>query len=387
MIPIFEVIYLNIKAFIESNKETAFRMLRELCAIPAPSGFEEKRAEYCRSFLENIGAKGVYIDGALNVNFPLNCEGSDEITAICAHTDTVFPDMEPLPYREDDEKIYSPGVADDTESVVVLLLTVKFFLENGIVPEKGILFSCNSSEEGLGNLKGTRELFRAYEGRIKTFITYDNHINCIANRCVGSHRYRVEVKTEGGHSFSAFGKENAIANLSDIISEIYKLRVPEKDGAKTTYNVGIIEGGTSVNTIAQSASMLCEYRSDDKACLAIMEKAFSDIFRQAEEKENVEVIVTRVGDRPCSAVDAALISEIEEKLVPIIEEEAGEKVTFNSLSTDCNIPLSLGVPALCIGTNRHGGAHTREEWLLKASLAPGLAISIKTALKLSEVEL
>lgn len=362
-------------------------MIRELCAIPAPSGFEEKRAEYCRAFLESIGAKGVYIDDALNVNFPLNCEGSNEITAICAHTDTVFPDREPLPYWEDDEKIYSPGVADDTASVVVLLLTVKFFLENSIVPEKGILFSCNSSEEGLGNLKGTRELFRTYEGRIKTFITYDSNLNSISNRCVGSHRYHVEIKTEGGHSFGAFGKKNAIACLADIVSEIYKLRVPEKDGAKTTYNVGAIEGGTSVNTIAQSASMLCEYRSDDKSCLAIMEKAFQDIFRSANEQEKVEVLVTRVGDRPCSAIDASLISALEEKLVPIIEEEIGEKVAFKSSSTDCNIPLSLGVPALCIGTNCHGGVHTREEWLLKSSLMPGLRISIKAAMKLAEVEI
>ena len=361
-------------------------MLRELCVIPAPSGFEKERAAYCQCFLKGIGAKGVYIDDARNVNFPLNCEGSDEITVICAHTDTVFPDREPLPYREDEEKIYCPGVADDTESVVVLLLTAKFFLENGIVPEKGILFSLNSSEEGLGNLKGTRELFRAYKGRIKSFITYDNALNAIANRCVGSHRYLVEVKTEGGHSFGAFGKENAIACLADIVSAIYKLRVPEKANSKTTYNVGIIEGGTSVNTIAQSASVLCEYRSDDKACLSIMEKAFWDIFHTAGNRENVEVTVTRVGDRPCSDIAPGLISALSEKLIPIIEEEAGEKVKFNSLSTDCNIPLSLGVPALCIGTSRHGSVHTREEWLEKASVIPGLRISIRSALKLAEVE-
>ncbi len=376
---------MRIEKFIEENKEAVYGIIKELCAIPAPSHFEHERAAYCKKWLEANGANGVYIDDAQNVIFPLGCEGSEDITVICAHTDTVFPDREPMPYHDDGEKIYSPGVADDTASVAVLLLTVKYFLENHIVPKKGILFCCNASEEGLGNLKGTKTLFASFAGRIGKFITYDSSLNCITNRCVGSHRYQVEVLTEGGHSFSKFGNANAIACLSRIISDIYAIKVPEKEGAKTTYNVGTIMGGTSINTIAQSASMLCEYRSNDKDCLRVMQEKFEAIF-EAARSEKVQVNVQRVGDRPCSDIDFALISALEEIVVPIIKEVTGEAVTFNSASTDCNVPLSQGIPALCIGVNNHGGAHTREEWLDKASVLPGLMISIKSCMQFAEVE-
>ena len=132
----------------------------------------------------------------------------------------------------------------------------KFFLENNICPKNGIMFVCNSCEEGLGNLKGTRQLFKDYEGKISKFITFDSSLNNLYNRCVGSHRYEVTVETEGGHSFNAFGNDNAIEKLSEIVSEIYKIEIPLKEGAKTTYNVGTISGGTSINTIAQSATIM-----------------------------------------------------------------------------------------------------------------------------------
>ena len=203
----------------------------------------------------------------LNVIFPLNCDSSDEITVFVAHTDTVFPDTESMPYFDDGEKVHCPGVADDTASVVVLLMTAKYFVENKIVPPKGVMFVCNSCEEGLGNLKGTRQLFNDYKDRIGRFISFDSNLNVVADRCVGSHRYEVEVLTEGGHSYGAFGNNNAIEKLSSLITEIYKTEVPQKPGTRTTYNVGTISGGTSINTIAQNAKMLCEYRSDDRECL------------------------------------------------------------------------------------------------------------------------
>ncbi|MBQ6938126.1 MAG: M20/M25/M40 family metallo-hydrolase [Clostridia bacterium] len=369
------------KEYIKNNTQMMLETLKELCHIPAPSHFEHKRAQYCKNWLENIGAKGVYIDEALNTVFPLNCEGSNEITVFAAHTDTVFPDMEPMEYFDDGEKIHCPGASDDTASVTVLLLMAKYFIEKNILPEKGIMFVCNSCEEGLGNLKGTRQLFKDYEGRIKQFVTFDSMLNKVADHCVGSHRYEVEVSTEGGHSWGAFGNNNAIAKLSAIIGEIYKTEVPQKEGARTTYNVGTIEGGTSVNTIAQSAKMLCEYRSDDKECLDIMQKKFEEIFENARE-EKVQVKVTKVGDRPCASIEKEKIDALKNIAVPIIEDVIGEKVSFGSSSTDCNIPLSLGVAALCIGTNNHAGIHTREEWVEKKSLIPGLEIAIKMGLEL-----
>ena len=258
------------KSFIEENIEGVYKTIKELCAIPAPSHFEGDRAEYCKAWLEGVGAKGVYIDEALNVVYPVNCEGSNDITVFVAHTDTVFPDTEPMPYVDDGNRLISPGVGDDTTNLTLLLYAVKYFIQNGIDAPSGVLFVCNSCEEGLGNLKGTRQIFADYEGRIARFVSFDSGLSSIADRCVGSHRYEVEVRTEGGHSYGAFGKTNAIAELARIINDIYSIEVPKIENSKTTYNVGIVGGGTSVNTIAQSASMLCEYRSDNEECLAIM---------------------------------------------------------------------------------------------------------------------
>ena len=366
----------EIKSYISKNTQQMFDILKELSAIPAPSGFEEKRAEYCKNCFESIGAEGVYIDDALNVVFPLNCEGSDEITVFAAHTDTVFPDTEAMPYFDDGEKIYCPGVADNTASIAVLMMMAKFFVEKKLQPEKGFIFLCNSCEEGLGNLKGTRQLFKDHKGRIARFISFDSQIDTVNDRCVGSHRYEVEVLTEGGHSFGNFGNCNAIAKLSEIVTEIYKIKVPEKGDSRTTYNVGEISGGTSVNTIAQNAKMLCEYRSDNAECLEVMRRKFEDIF-EAVASEDATVNVKLVGDRPCGNTEKSKTEALKQAAVPLIEEIIGQKVSITSSSTDCNIPLSLGIPALCVGVSKHAGIHTREEWLDKASLTTGLEIALR----------
>lgn len=372
-----------ISQYAQSHYEEALQIIRELCAIPAPSHFEQERAAWCKNWLDENCGEGAYIDEALNVIFPINCEGKDNLTVVVAHTDTVFPDRDPMPFQEDGEKMYAPGVGDDTASVAVLLLTAKFFAEHKIVPERGILLVCNSCEEGLGDLKGTKQLFRDFAGRIGRFISFDSNLDVIADRCVGSHRYEVEVLTEGGHSFGAFGRENAIAELAKIACEIYKLEVPKKEGARTTYNVGTVEGGTSVNTIAQNAKMLCEYRSDDVECMHFMQKEFQRIFQEIQN-EKVQVNVKMVGDRPCMNIDPEEVEKLKGIAIPIIEDVIGKPVRCVSSSTDCNVPLSIGVPALCVGTNIHVGSHTREEWLDKASLIPGLEIGIKVAMAMGE---
>lgn len=367
------------KNFVKDNQELLFTTLKELCAIPAPSHFEHERAAYCKKWLENIGAKGVYIDDALNVIFPINCENSDKITVIVAHTDTVFPDREPMPYIDDGVLIKSPGVGDDTACLVIMMLVAKYFIENNIKPDNGIMFVCNSCEEGLGNLKGTKQLFKDYAGKIAQFISFDGDLPDIADLCVGSHRYEVEVLTEGGHSYGAFGNKNAIAELSKLVNEIYSIEVPKIGNSKTTYNVGIISGGTSVNTIAQSAKMMCEYRSDNEDCLAVMKSHFERIFDDAK-KRGITLNIELIGDRPCMGkVDLSKIAQLTQICSKIIEETANIKTHTHSSSTDCNIPLSLAIPALCVGTYIGGGAHTREEWVEKASLPIGLEVGIKIA--------
>lgn len=373
------------KKYVKDNEAEIYALLKEMCAIPAPSGKEDARARYCADKLMAWGAEGVYIDSAKNVICPYGNTADGGLVVLAAHTDTVFPDMEPMPYKEENGKIFCPGVGDDTASAVVLMETVKYFLQNKIQTEKGILFVLNSSEEGLGNLAGTKQLFKDFEGRIEAFISLDSLLGTVHHDCVGSHRYRVTVRTEGGHSFCNFGNRSAIAALAEIISEIYKIVPPAENGYKTTYNVGTIEGGTSVNTIAQEASMLCEYRADRREDMAVMEEKYNKIF--AEAAQNADISVTRVGDRPCAAIDP----EKQAALVEMCRETAkkyapGGIVNLESASTDCNIPLSLGIPAVAVGVFEGGGAHTREEWIDRESLKKGMEYALELCEKLSGVQ-
>lgn len=373
------------KEFAKNHEEIQLNIIRDLCHIPAPSYGERRRAEYCKAYFESIGAEDVYIDEVNNAIFPLNCEGSREITVFAAHTDTVFPDTEFYPeFREDEDRIYCPGVSDDTASVAALMLTAKYFLDNKISPKDGILFVCNSCEEGLGNLVGTKQLFKEYEGRIKQFITIDASIGGVVDMAVGSHRYEVTAETEGGHSFSKFGKKNAIAALADVISEIYKIKVPEREKSITTYNVGLIEGGTSINTIAQKASMLCEYRSNNRECLEIMKGEFERIFAAANTDET-KLTVKLLGDRPCKGdVDPVAEAKLVDAYRQAVREVVDQDIRLEMGSTDANIPMSLGIPAIDVGSRNAYGVHRREEYVEKNSLVPGLEIIIRTAVEVTK---
>lgn len=374
----------GLNAFVERNREELYRVHRELCVIPAPSHHEDARAEYCKAYLESVGASGVYIDDAKNVVFPYHCEGSDRITVFSAHTDIVFPAETPLNFTDDGEILRCPGVGDDTACLSVLLLSVKYLLEQKYVPDGGILFVCNSCEEGLGNLKGTRQIFRDYAGRIRQFVAVDAELDEIFDRCVGSHRYEVTVSVEGGHSFSDFGRPNAIAEASKIITAIYSLTVPKAGESKTTYNVGTITGGTTVNSIAQHATFLCEYRSDNVRCIREMEQKFRAIFASAVT-DGVSVNVVQVGERPCEdGVDRTKITEMTARASEILTRVVGKPIRTLCASTDCNIPLSLGVPAICVGAMISGGTHTTEEWLDKKSMLKGFLALPQIIVRLTE---
>ena len=361
----------EMEQYVLSTKEDVKQLLREMTVIPAPSHHEEKRVEYVKAWMEREGWEGVYVDEALNVIYPVNVTEDNDLYVFMAHTDVVFPDTTPLPFSEDEKYFYGPGVGDDTGRLAVLLYAAKYFKDNGISPKSGILIVANSCEEGLGNLKGSRKIIDTFGKRVKGLITIDGGLTNVVTKAVGSHRYRVTVRTEGGHSYGAFGNRNAIAYLASMISTLYDVKVPSKEGTKTTYNVGSIEGGTSVNTIAQEASMLYEYRSDDIECLALMEKMFKSVI-EAYSNMGIEVEVELLGERPCGQEMGA---EYEEFIAPVMEagrDILGVEFGRKSGSTDCNYPLSKGIPAICIGGCNSFGAHTREEYLEIESLVPGL---------------
>ena len=360
--------------YIDAHSEEAYNLLIELAQIPAPSHNEKKRAEFCKHWLETQGAKSVYIDDALNVIYPIGCTETNPINVFMAHSDVVFPDTAPLPLTVENGRIYCPGVGDDTANIVALLMAAKYITETGSVPKgKGILLVVNSCEEGLGNLKGSRKIVDDFGDRIEEFISFDGGYKGVVTRAVGSKRYKIEINTEGGHSYSMFGNRNAIAYMASLIDTLYTIKVPPM--GKTTYNVGTISGGTSVNTIAQHAEMLYEFRSDEAESLAIMKKHF-DAAIEFYRAKGIEVIVTQVGDRPCSEnVDSEREETLAQRAKDAVKRHFDHDAGYTASSTDCNIPLSRGIPAICVGCVDGKGAHTREEYVEILSLKPGLKLA------------
>ena len=357
--------------YLRRSQDELKALIRDLCAIPAPSHQEDARAAYVRDWLKQAGGCPE-IDEAKNVICPLGDDKEGDVVVFMAHTDTVFPDLAPMPFREEGGKYFCPGVCDDTANLAALLLCARYFLQNHLQTQPNLIFVANSCEEGLGNLKGCRAVAARYGDRLRALITLDGvQLNAVVSRAVGSHRYRVVVKTEGGHSFNAFGNRNAIRYLASMIDTLYAVKPPQDGDSKTTYNVGLISGGTSVNTIAQEAEMLYEYRSDSKACLAEMEGLFFKVV-ETYRAMGVTVEVERIGERPCAGdVDPTAYQALMERVTSAIQAVLGQAPVFRAGSTDCNIPLSLGIPAVCVSACAGAKCHTREEELELDSLLPG----------------
>ena len=359
--------------YVDAHKQEAYDLLLTLAQIPAPSHNEEKRAEFCKKWLEDQGAKGVYIDEALNVVYPIGCTDTNSVVVFMAHIDVVFPDTTPLPLRVEDGKIFCPGIGDDSANVAALMSVAKYIAQKNLTPkDMGVVIVLNSCEEGLGNLKGSKQIMATYGNRVKEFVSFDGGARGMCVGAVGSKRYEVEVLTEGGHSYSAFGNRNAIAYLASLISSLYDIKVPNR--GKTTYNVGMISGGTSVNTIAQKASMLYEFRSNDFEDLAEMEQHFNSAIEYYRSK-GITINVNLVGDRPCAQpIDPEKHQVLINRALAAVKEHYDIDAHCGFGSTDCNTPLSMGIPSLTIGGYIGAKAHTREEYLEIDSLHPGLKV-------------
>ena len=371
----------EVEAFLDGELDSVKALLKEISLIPAPSNYEDERAEFVKKWLSAIGAEGVYIDEAKNVVYKLEGENKDDAVVFMAHTDTVFPIETPLVWREDDENLYCPGIGDDTCSLVVLLTVIKYIVKNDLKPKRTVLFVANSCEEGLGNLKGSKQIVKDFGELLSEVYTFDHNYTSLVTGCVGSHRYKVSCFTEGGHSFGAFGNANAIVELSKLVTELYAVEVPKKENTKTTYNVGMISGGTSVNTIAQLAELLYEYRSDDRECLEFMKRTFEARIAEIKASSRARFEVELVGDRPCDGdFDKVKHRAMIERVQSVCTKFSGLPCPEMSGSTDCNSASSAGIPSVCAGVYLGGGTHTREEWVKKDSIATGLRIAAELIL-------
>ena len=357
--------------YIKENAQNVYELTKELCKIPAPSFKEEKRAAFCAQWMRDNGYPDAYVDEALNAICTIGVEEDNEVVLLIAHIDTVFDDMEPYPMREEDGKLYCPGANDNTCHVAMLLYAAKFFKENNSEPNVGIVFSANSGEEAKGS-KGITQLMKDFDGRVREVVSFDGVYDFIYDAAMGSKSFEVTITTEGGHSYNHFGNRNAIHVAASIINTLYNITLPKDSGM--SYNAGTITGGAMVNAIAQSCKVKFEYRAIRKEDLEWLDKMFSSII-DAHRYMCQDIAVEHLGGRGLEGnVDKQKQAVLAKKAWDVVYSVFGEEPKYRAGATDCGVPLSMSVPAVCFGSYDGGGAHSRGEWLDIASVPTGFEI-------------
>jgi tripeptide aminopeptidase len=337
------------------------------CEIPAPSFKEDARGVLLKRTLEQLGLQNVRVDKAGNVLGDRPGGAPHPHVVIAAHLDTVFPEGTNVKVRRDGSVLRGPGIGDDCRGLAVLVAVVRSLNAAKVATPGTITFVANVGEEGLGDLRGVKALFNdTMKGQIDAFVSIDGTGIHVTNVAVGSHRYRVTFKGPGGHSFGAFGLANPMGAMGRAIAKIQEIQVPQQP--KATFNVGRVGGGTSVNSIPFEAWMEVDMRSSDPASLASVDASFQSAVDTAVVEENQRwgkpamIMVTKelVGDRPAGSTP---------ERSPIVRAglETATALGFNATlgegSTDSNLPMSLGIPAITIG----GGGRGREAHALTES--------------------
>lgn len=339
----------------------------ELCAIPAPTFHEQVRGDFVAQFLtfscgipvesDALGNRWIRMAGAL---------GSGPRVMVSAHLDTVFPAGTDCAVRRENGRVIGPGIGDNCTGLSLLLTAAKFLAEAGRPFAGELIFAANVGEEGLGNLNGIRALCERLAPELDATLALDGGLGHIVGAAVGSVRYRVKVSGPGGHSWSDFGKPSAIHHLSRIAAELTKLEVPVQP--RTTFNVGMLGGGTSINTIAPEAELLLDLRSIDPLQLELLDARARRLIEQVPVPPELAVQVEDLGRRPTG--DPAHTTDwVDVGRAAWTALNVPVKVTASS--TDANVPLALGLRASTIGTHRGGGAHTESEWIEPSTLVTG----------------
>ena len=364
------------------------RDLIELTEIPAPPFGEENRARRFAEMLRQAGLSDVTIDDVGNVIGRRPGKSGDRVIAYSAHLDTVFPLETDVTVRFDDEKMYAPGIGDNTRGLVTVLGVLRALQKTGIETDADVLFIGNVGEEGLGDLRGVKHLFRDDAPGIDTLIAVDGgESNRIVFGGVGSHRYRVTFRGPGGHSWGAFGLASPHHALGRAIA-IFVENAPSATsvGEKTSYNVGRIGGGTSINSIAFESWMEIDMRSGNQDKLDDVDAILQASIEQALQEENtarldgpeLTVDVERVGTRAAAKGDDQ---------APIVQramaatESFGIEPQLQISSTDANLPISKGIPAVTMSRGGvSGNSHAPEEWWQNVDGHIGIQIGLITLL-------
>ena len=353
---------------IRTNNEWTLSQQESLCEIAAPPFGEDARAADLRRRFESLGFRNVRIDAEGNVIAERPGTRSGPRVVLSAHLDTVFPDTTDVSVRRDGSRLRGPGIGDDCRGLAVILTVARALNEAGVRTSGTLVFIGTVGEEGSGNLRGVRQLVdHQSAGRIDYFVSVDGVGLSAAGRAVGSHRYRVTVRGPGGHSYGDFGIPNPVHALGRAIALIGAIQVPSNP--KTTFNVGSIEGGMSVNSIAMAAAMEIDLRSENQTALDSLDARARRAVAQGVENEHqrwpgstgrLSVEWREIGKRPAAGqpdssavLRAALAAARALGFLPAI----------TASSTDASYPMSQGIPSVTIdGGGTGGGAHSLGEW-------------------------
>jgi tripeptide aminopeptidase len=359
-----------VKAALDAVKANEPQTIEEqirFCQIPAPSFKEETRGKELERVFQQIGLENIRVDKVGNVLGEYRGAAPHPHAVIAAHLDTVFPEGTDVRVKRDGAVLRGPGIGDDCRGLAVLVSVARELKKANVRPKGTITFVANVGEEGLGDLRGVKQLFReTLKDQIDSFISIDGTGVHVTNVAVGSHRYRVTFKGPGGHSFGAFGLANPIGAMGRAIAKIEEMQVPKQP--KTTFNVGRVGGGTSVNSIPFEGWMEVDMRSSDPASLAAVDAGFQKAVDAAVAEENqrwgaaktITVVKELVGDRPAGSTpenSAIVRSALAAATVLGFSANLGEG------STDSNTPMSMKIPAITIG----GGGRGRDAHALTES--------------------